>query len=133
MATFAWQTWNSGPFTIERKPGKTPGTLILSFHGPCTLRDAYSNLDPQAINKVMSLDAERGEVPISKCILDLTACPYADSSGLGMVVTHHVRCQRRGIKLVVAGMSPRVKQVVHLTKVDTLFPIVETVAEAEGM
>ena len=34
MGTFSWQTWNSGPFSIERKPGSKPGTVILCFHGP---------------------------------------------------------------------------------------------------
>ena len=45
-ATFAWQTWNSGPFSIERAHGSAPGTVILRFHGPFTVRDAYTNLPP---------------------------------------------------------------------------------------
>ncbi len=130
-ATFAWQTWNSGPFSIEREHGHQPGTVILHFHGPFTVRDAYTNLPPLALSKMLDLEPAPGEEPPVKNILDLTHCPYIDSSGVGMIVTHQVRCQKKGVRLIAAGMSPRVREVFHITRIDTVLPIASTVDEAE--
>jgi len=131
MGTFAWQTWNSAPFTIERKPGKAQGTVILRFTGPFTLRDAYSNLPPLTLKSMLDLETAPGEQPPVRNILDLTACPYMDSSGVGMIATHYVRCQKKGIKLIAAGLSPKVREVFRITKVDSLFPVIATIEEAD--
>jgi len=131
-ATFAWQTWNSGPFSIDRKPGKEPGTVILCFHGPFTVRDAYTNLPTMTMNKMFELEPAPGEEPPVKNVLDLTECTYVDSSGLGMIATHHVRCEKRGVKMIAAAMTPRVREVFHITKMDTVIPIAASVEEAEG-
>jgi anti-anti-sigma factor len=127
----SWQTWNSGPFSMERKLGKE-GTVILRFRGPFTMRDVYSCLEPTALNKMLALEPEPGEPPVVKNILDLTECPYMDSSGLGIIVTHMVRCQKKGIKMVAAGISPRVKQVMQITKVDGIITSCGSVDEAEN-
>jgi len=132
MASFSWQTWNSGPFSIERKPGKAPGTVILSFRGPFTLRDAYSSLPTMTLKQVLELEPAPGEDPPVKNILDLTACPYMDSSGLGIIVSHHVHCQKKGVKVIAAGMTPRVREVFKLTRVDSVVRIAASVEEAEA-
>jgi len=129
--TFAWQTWNSGPFSMERRPGR-PGTVIHCFRGPFTVRDAYTCLEPLTVNKMLDLEVAPGEPPAVKSILDLTACTSMDSSGLGAIATHMVRCQKRGVKLIAAGMSPRVREVFHITRMDTVIPMMATVDEAEG-
>jgi anti-anti-sigma factor len=132
MATFAWQTWNSAPFNIERKRGKTPGTVILCLSGPFTVRDVYTALPPTELNKMLDLPAEPGEEPPVKNILDLTSCPFMDSSGVGMVAAHYVRCQRKGIKMIAVGASPRVREVLRITKMDSIIPMVATMEEAES-
>jgi ABC-type transporter Mla MlaB component len=130
-ATFAWQTWNSLPFTIERKAGKAEGTVLLEFCGPFWTRDVYTNLPTTALAEALGLDGTPGGAPISKHILDMGKCPSIDSSGLGIIATHHVRCEKRGVKLVVAAASPRVRQVFQITNMDKVIPMVGTVEEAE--
>jgi anti-anti-sigma factor len=132
MATFSWQTWNSSPFTIERKDGKPEGTVILAFCGPFWTRDVYASLPTMALNQAFELQRAEGEVPISKHILDMTKCPSIDSSGLGIIATHHTRCMKRNVKLVVAGASPRVTQVFKITNMDRVIPMVATIEEAEA-
>jgi anti-anti-sigma factor len=56
-----------------------------------------------------------------------------DSAGLGLIVSHYVRCQDRGVRLVVAGVSPRVVQLFEMTKVDGFFPRIATVEEADRL
>jgi anti-sigma B factor antagonist len=135
MATasaFGWQTWNSGPFSIERRPGKEPGTVVLRFHGPFTVRDVYTSLPTMMLSKMLELEAVPGEEPPRKNILDLTECTFMDSSGLGMVASHYAHCRNKGIKMICAAMTPRVRQLFQLTKMDTVIPIAGSLEEAEA-
>ena len=132
MGTLSWQTWNSSPFNVERVKGKDPGTVILRFCGPFTVRDAYSSLPPMALNKILELETPPGEAQPKLNILDLTNCPFMDSSGLGIIATHYVRCQKQGMKMIAVGMSSKVREVFHITKMDTVIPIAATVEEAES-
>jgi anti-anti-sigma factor len=124
------QVWKSTKFEIERSRGKTPGTVIFRLSGPFTARDMYGTLSPIELRNTFEADQE-GDDPHGLHILDLTAVPYMDSAGLGMLVSHYVRCQNRGVRLVAAGVTPRVNQLFEMTKVDGLFPKVATVEEAD--
>ena len=123
------QVWKSTKFAIERSQGKTPGTVVFRLTGPFTARDMYGALSPDALRG--TFEAEDDGVPQTLHIIDLTEVPYVDSSGLGLMVSHYVRCQSRGVRLVVAGASQRVVQLFELTKVEPFFPRVDTVDEAE--
>jgi anti-anti-sigma factor len=125
----ATQVWKSAKFEIERHHGKAPGTVIFRLTGPFTARDMYGALSPDALRG--TFEAEDDGVTQTLHIIDLTEVPYVDSSGLGLMVSHYVRCQHRGVRLVVAGASSRVVQLFELTKVDQFFPRVDTVDEAD--
>jgi anti-anti-sigma factor len=53
-----------------------------------------------------------------------------DSCGLGLIVAHFVRCQNRGVRVVAAGASARVRELFKTTRIDQLFPMMSTVDEA---
>jgi anti-anti-sigma regulatory factor len=130
------QVWKSSRFTIERSEGKAPGTVIFRLSGPFTARDMYASLSPDALRG--TFESEDGSDPHalhvhSQHILDLTEVPYMDSAGLGLIVSHYVRCQGRGVRLVLAGVSPRVLQLFEMTKVDKFFPRIATVEEADRL
>ena len=130
------QVWKSSRFTIERNQGKTPGTVIFRLSGPFTARDMYGALSPDAIRNTFEAEEvdDPQALPIHPLhIFDLTEVPYMDSAGLGLIVSHYVRCQGRGVRLVVAGVSPRVVQLFEMTKVDGLFPRIGAVEEADGV
>jgi len=110
-----------GPLTIERKDGKTAGTHIYSLIGPLTLRNLFE------------LQTElRSATPPPLTVIDLTQVPYMDSAGMGLVMNHYVRCQTRGVKLVVVGANNRVLDLFKVTKVDTVLPLVPSIDEAEA-
>jgi anti-anti-sigma factor len=123
------QVWKSSKFTIERNQGKTPGTVIFRLSGPFTARDMHGALSPNALRN--TFEAEDGNHPHALHILDLTEVPYMDSAGLGLIVSHYVRCHGRGVRLVAAGVSPRVLQLLEMTKVDGFIPRIGTVEEAD--
>jgi anti-anti-sigma factor len=122
------QVWKSSKFTIERCEGKTPGTVIFRLAGPFTARDMYGSLSPSALRN--TFESEDGAKHVLH-ILDLTEVPYIDSAGLGLIISHYVRCQGRGVRLVVAGASSRVVQLLQMTHVDKFFPRFETVETAD--
>src|SRR3979411_2175740 len=123
------QVWKSSKFTIERNQGRTPGTVIFRLSGAFTARDMHGALSPDALRN--TFEAEKGDEPQTLHILDLTDVPYMDSAGLGLIVSHYVRCQDRGVRLVVAGVRHRVVQLWEMTKVDVFFPRIATVEEAD--
>jgi anti-anti-sigma factor len=123
------QVWKGSPFTIERKEGKTPGEVIFRLSGPFTARDMYGALSPAALRSMLDVQPmPSNQVGVN--ILDLTEVPYMDSTGLGMLVSHYVRCQGKGVRLVATGLSPRVRELFKMTKVDTVIPMTEALEDA---
>ena len=123
------QVWKSSKFAIERNQGRSPGTVVFRLSGPFTARDMHGALSPNELRN--TFESEDGEDRHALHILDLTEVPYMDSAGLGLIVSHYVRCQGRAVRLVLAGVSPRVVQLLEMAKVDDFFPRVGTVEEAD--
>ena len=123
------QIWKGSTLSIECQAGKAPGTSIFRFTGPFTARDMFASLSPDAMRNLFESDLNETQ---TLAIFDLTRVPYMDSIGLGMMVSQHVRCKGKGIRMVAVGVNPRVLQLFKLTKLDTLIPMAATVEEAEA-
>ena len=129
MADGGGQIWGSSTFAIERRLGESPGTVIFRFSGPFTGRDLYAALSPMALRKIFETDpTPHHDAAVN--ILDLTDVPYMDSCGLGLIVSHLVRCQGKGVRVIAAGVTPRVMQLLKTPKIDKLIPMTATVEEA---
>jgi anti-anti-sigma factor len=124
------QLWKGSAFTIERKKGQAPGAVIFRLSGPFTARDMFGSLSPEAMHKLF--ESESDEAP-AIYIFDLTDVPYMDWYGLSMIVSQYVRCQAKGLRMVAAGVSPRVLEWFRLIKLDTLIPMASSVDEAEAL
>ncbi len=119
------------PFSFERKEGKAPSTVIFRFCGPFTARDMFESLPPVALQNLLDFQSTPDEKLPAFNILDLTDVPYVDSSGLGMVVRHYVRCQGKGVRFVIAGSSQRVLELFKITKVDGVLPLTASVEDVD--
>ncbi|MEO0486543.1 MAG: STAS domain-containing protein [Pseudomonadota bacterium] len=64
-----------------------------------------------------------------RVVLDLTEVSFIDSSGLGAVVAAK-KLLHANHKLELAGLSPVVRKVFKLTRMDSVFPIHDDVAAA---
>lgn len=125
------QLWKATPFTIERKEGKAPGTVIFRFCGPFTARDMFGTVAPITINNMLSFQSMLSEELPTLSILDLTDVPYMDSAGLGKIVSHYVHCRGKGVRMIAAGASLRVLELFRMTKVNSIIPMSVTVEEAD--
>jgi anti-anti-sigma factor len=131
MSKMQDQIWRGATFTIERRQNPAADAVIFRFSGPFTARDMYSSLSPVALHNIFETEPPRPAPSVN--IFDLTEVPYMDSCGLGLVIGHFVRCQNKGVRLIAAGVTPRVLDLFKTTKVDHLFPITGTVEEASSL
>ena len=121
------QIWKSARLTIERTESDMDGT-VFRLPGPFTARDMYHSLSPEAFHNIfesVSADPQQAKQVPPKQIFDLTEVPYMDSLGLGMLVSHSVRCRCKGIFLSITGISLRVQELFRLTKMESVLPIAE--------
>ena len=106
---------------ITRRDGSASGTRIVTLVGPITLRNLFHFQD----------ELRAGDQP-KVAILDLSGVPYMDSSGMGAVINYFVFCQRHSVKMIAAGVSPRVMELFKMTKVDSVIPLSPSVEAAEA-
>jgi len=63
-------------------------------------------------------------------ILDFSGVPYLDSSGLGCLVSAYTSCSKAGRRVALTGVNQRVRKVFEITKVEPLFLMFPTLADA---
>ena len=92
-------------------PGHSQRGICTTPFSPDALRDIFQSAQEHPLQ--------------TKQVFDLTAVPYMDSLGLGMLVSHAVRCRRKGIELRIASPSPRVQELFRLTGMKSVLPFEE--------
>jgi anti-anti-sigma factor len=108
------------PLTHSSSAGKRDGTLILKLSGPLTIttmfgfQNEFRVMTPQVM------------------ILDMSAVPYMDSAGLGLIMNYFVSAQDHGRKFLLVGVNERVKELFHMTKVEGVLTSFSTVDAAEA-
>ena len=65
-----------------------------------------------------------------KFVMDFSTTGYIDSSGLGVLVSLSKKIREQGGDLRLAGLNEDLQTLFELTKLDTLFTIAKTPAEA---
>jgi anti-sigma B factor antagonist len=70
------------------------------------------------------------EAGARKFVVDFGPTAYIDSSGLGALVSINKKVREAGGELRLAGLNEDLRALFELTKLDTLFAISETTAEA---
>jgi anti-anti-sigma factor len=65
--------------------------------------------------------------------MDLTAVPYMDSAGLGVIMNYFVSAETAGRKFLLAGVNERLKALFEMTKVDVVLRLCDTVDAAQAL
>lgn len=63
-------------------------------------------------------------------VIDVTDLDFICSMGLGSIVAAHLRAQRSGGSVRLAGPTDAIRKLLEVTQLDKLFPIYDTPAEA---
>jgi ABC-type transporter Mla MlaB component len=127
------ELWKSSTFTVERIEGQAPRTIIYRVTGPFNARDMYGSMKQVALGNIFDMKPAPGVESPAMHIFDITAVPQMDSSALGMIVSHHISCRAKGIRVIAVGPNPNVIQLFKFTKVDTLIPTAATLEQALAM
>jgi len=69
---------------------------------------------------------------VAKAVIDLSAVPYVDSTGLAFVVELHKSLHGRGGQLFLAGANERVQEVLEITRISELVPMFKDADEAQA-
>ena len=105
-------------FTSRKDPS---GALVLEVEGQLIVGNRQEF-------KQKILDAlDAGE---RRFLVDFTNTGYIDSSGLGVLVSLSKKIRDEGGELRLAGLNEDLRTLFELTKLDTLFAISDTAADA---
>ncbi len=122
--------WKSPTFAIERIEGEAPQTVIFQITGTFNARDMYGSMKQVQLGNIFDIKPAPGAETPAKHVFDITRVPQMDSSGLGLLVSHHISCRAKGVRVIIVGASPNVKQLFKFTKVDTVLTLFSTLDEA---
>lgn len=65
-----------------------------------------------------------------RVVIDLSKVPYMDSSGVATLVEALQISRKTGAKLFLCGLTPRVRSILEISRLDTVFTIVADRAAA---
>ncbi len=105
-------------FTADRNAA---GVTIVTVNGQLIVANR------QELKTLVYDAVDRGD---RRFLLDLTPTAYIDSSGLGALVSINKKVRESGGTLRLAGLNDDLASLFELTKLDTLFSISGTAAEA---
>ena len=80
-----------------------------------------SNMGPSALRTAM-LDLLMKTDP-KRLVLNLGLVPYMDSSGIAVLVEMLGRLRRAGGKVFLTNLQPRVKSILEIARLDTIFVV----------
>jgi anti-sigma B factor antagonist len=98
------------------------GVAVITISGRLALGGETERLDA-AVKGLL-------EKNVKKFVLDITTLDYADSSGIGMLVSCLTNVKKAGGELKLVGANPRIKRILNMTGVDSILSIYDTLAQA---
>jgi len=101
------------------RPGSSSMASVIAVSGPLVIENLFKFQDAWRSDQSQVL------------IFDFGGLLYMDSSAIGSLVNAHVHRAKSGRKMALAAVPERVKQLLQVTKVDSLFQFFATVADAE--
>jgi anti-anti-sigma factor len=96
--------------------------VVAAIHGEIDLHNSPELRDAM-ISVLLAGDPK-------KLILDLADVPYMDSSALAVLVEALKRMQRNGGRVFLFNLQPRVKGLLEIARLDTIFIVVKDAKEA---
>ena len=108
------------PLVVTVVPHENSSVRLLVLAGPLTLGNMFE------FQSLVRADDARGT------IIDMTAVPYVDSAGIGCLVGAQLFHQRNSRNLALVGVNQRVRNVLKITAVETLFTLHSSLEEASS-
>jgi len=104
---------------VERQVGDV---VVLDLHGKILIGEG-----DDALRDGVTRLVDSGK---TKIILNLADVPYVDSAGLGEIVRCYTTVSRKGGRLKLLNLTKKIKDLLAITKLLTVFETYETEDEA---
>lgn len=111
----------SQSFRIERH-----GDIAVVIPSP-EVESMHENLIQQAAQMVLG---PLREDPPAGLVIDLSQVKFFGSAFISFLLKCHMLVKKHGSEVVLAGASDRIRELLHLTALDTLWALYETRVEA---
>lgn len=115
------ESLHSESFRVERH-----GDIAVIIPSP-EVESMHENLIQQAAQMVL---APLKEDPPSGLVIDLSRVSYFGSVFISFLLRCHMLVKKHGSEVVLAGVSERIRELLNLTALNTLWAIYSTRAEA---
>lgn len=106
---------------LETNVERVGDALVVSVRGEITLAQT-----PSFHQSLVTLCAQTPRI----LVVDLSAVPYMDSSGVGTLVDIYRKIRARGCNMALVGLTDTVRSLFEITKLDSFFTILPTRDEA---
>ncbi len=106
------------PLTIKQR--KVSDVVVLDLTGRLWILDLPLR---DTMNTLLSEDKRH-------FVLNVAGVDYIDSSGLGQLITIWTSIQNRGGQMAILSPTKRVQRLFDITRLNTVFPIVDQETEA---
>src|SRR5258705_10310092 len=106
------------PLTIHQR--KVSDVVVLDLTGRLWILDLPLR---DLMNTLLSEDKHQ-------FVLNIAGVDYIDSSGLGQLITIWTSIQNRGGQMAILNPTKRVQRLFDITRLNTVFPIVDQESEA---
>lgn len=103
---------------------ETSGTAVIARVVAKLLEDK----DLRALGKQVDESAAPGAVSV--VVLDMSKVQFLPSLSLGILVQMSTKCRARQQKMKIAGLSPQLKEMFRITKMDRILELVDSVDSA---
>lgn len=100
-------------------------TLLLKYAGEITLE--------MTADLKRRLDAELGEGDVRVVVIDLSAVPFMDSSGIGFLVSVNTRMKSSGKSFYLYRLSPAVEKTLGLVQLIGFFTVLPDESALAGV
>lgn len=100
---------------LEHFDWEVEGVLVLNLQGAITLGE-----DTRRLRQLVHDTLDAGK---KKIVLNMAEVYYLDSSGLGELIASYTTVKHRGGQLKLMKLTPRVRDLVQLTKVHSIFEV----------
>ncbi|MHC1788021.1 STAS domain-containing protein [Solidesulfovibrio sp.] len=100
-------------------------TLLLKYAGEITLE--------MTADLKRRLDAELGEGDVRVVVIDLSAVPFMDSSGIGFLVSVNTRMKSSGKSFYLYQLSPAVEKTLGLVQLIGFFTVLPDATALAGV
>jgi len=97
------------------------GATVVSCHGRIILGEESAG---------MRETLKRALTSSRQLVLDLSGVSYIDSSGLGTLVGVYSSARAAGADIKLAGLNQRLRDLLQITKLVTVFEVYDTVQQA---